>query len=246
MPVGRDTVRAWLAGARHVAVLTGAGVSAESGVPTFRDALTGFWARFDPQELATEAAYRANPAQVWRWYQERRAMVGKVQPNAGHLALAAYARQNPGRMSLITQNVDGLHQRAGQADAIALHGSLVQDRWLDVPRDCCEENALQDGQPPRCATCGNLRRPGVVWFGENLPAESLAAAEQATAECDLMLVVGTSGQVYPAAGLAFAAHQQGARVVVINPETTEIDRIADACLRERSATCLPFLLMESV
>jgi NAD-dependent deacetylase len=246
MPVGRDTVRAWVAGARHIAVLTGAGVSAESGVPTFRDALTGLWARFDPQELATEAAYRANPAQVWRWYQERREMVGKVQPNAGHRALASYAQRHPGRMSLITQNVDGLHQQAGHTDAIALHGSLMQDRWLDTPRACCKEVELCVGLPPHCATCGNLRRPGVVWFGENLPAEALAAAEQATAECDLMLVVGTSGQVYPAAGLAFAAHQQGARVVVINPETTEIDRIAEACLREPSATCLPFLLMESV
>ena len=246
MTAGRDTVRAWVAGARHIAVLTGAGVSAESGVPTFRDALTGLWARFDPQELATEAAYRANPAQVWRWYQERREAVGKVQPNAGHLAIAAYAQQNPGRLSLITQNVDGLHQRAGQADAIALHGSLMQDRWLDSPRKCCEETDPQDGQPPRCASCGNLRRPGVVWFGENLPPEAVAAAEQAAAECDLMLVVGTSGQVYPAAGLAFSAHQQGARVVVINPEDTEIDRIAEACLREPSASCLPFLLMESV
>lgn len=246
MTAGRDTVRAWVAAARHIAVLTGAGVSAESGVPTFRDALTGLWARFDPQQLATETAYRADPANVWAWYQQRREMVGKVRPNAGHMALAAYAQRHPDRMSLITQNVDGLHQLSGQTGAIALHGSLMQDRWLDAPRNCCEMNELQEGQPPRCATCGNLRRPAVVWFGENLPAEALAAAERATAECDLMLVVGTSGQVYPAAGLAFSAHQQGARVVVINPEATEIDRIADACLREPSATCLPFLLTESV
>lgn len=246
MNAGRDTVRAWVAEARHIAVLTGAGVSAESGVPTFRDALTGLWARFDPQELATEAAYRANAAQVWSWYQQRREMVGKAMPNPGHLALAAYAQQHPSRMSLITQNVDGLHQRAGQPDAIALHGSLMMDRWLDAPSACCDASAPQDGEPPHCATCGNLRRPAVVWFGENLPVDALSAAEHAVAQCDLMLVVGTSGQVYPAAGLAFAAHQQGARVVVINPEATEIDRIAEVCLCEPSATCLPFLLLESV
>ena len=246
MAIGRDTVRAWVAEARHIAVLTGAGVSAESGVPTFRDAQTGLWARFDPQELATDSAYRAHPEQVWNWYQHRRAMVAEAKPNAGHFALAAFAQAHPGRMSLITQNVDGLHQAAGQAGAIALHGNLKEDRWLKPPNSCCEAKAPHSGEPPFCATCGNLRRPAVVWFGENLPADALAAAELAAAECDLMLVVGTSGQVYPAAGLAFAAHQQGARVVVINPEATEIDRIADACLREPSALCLPFLLLESV
>jgi NAD-dependent deacetylase len=246
MTVGRDTVRAWVAEARHIAVLTGAGVSAESGVPTFRDAQTGLWARFDPQELATEAAYRANPAQVWDWYQHRREMVPQAQPNPGHLALAAYAQRHPGRLSLITQNVDGLHPRAGQPETIALHGSLLEDQWLDAPRACCSAHETLGGQPPACPTCGNLRRPAVVWFGEHLPPLALAAAERAVNACDLMLVVGTSGQVYPAAGLVFTAQQQGARVVVINPEATELDRIADACLRAPSATCLPFLLLETV
>ncbi len=246
MPTGRETVRAWVGEARHVAVLTGAGVSAESGVPTFRDAQTGLWARFDPQELATEAAYRAHPARVWDWYQHRRTLLTQARPNPGHAALAAFARQHPGRLSLITQNVDGLHQRAGQPETIALHGALGKDRWLDAPRACCEAETPDEGRPPACATCGNLRRPAVVWFGENLPADALRAAESAVAQCDLMLVVGTSGQVYPAAGLAFAAHQQGARLVVINPEPTELDRIADACLREPSALCLPDLLKELV
>ncbi|QCB45271.1 NAD-dependent protein deacylase [Hydrogenophaga sp. PAMC20947] len=244
MEMGRDTVRVWINEARHVAVLTGAGVSAESGVPTFRDAQTGLWAQFDPQELATEAAYRAHPERVWDWYAHRRAMLTKAEPNAGHLALAAFARRHPGRLSLITQNVDGLHQRAGQPDTMALHGALGADRWLDAPRACCEAQAPQDGRPPACATCGNLRRPAVVWFGENLPADALGAAESAVADCDLMLVVGTSGQVYPAAGLALAAQQQGARLVMINPEPTELDSIADACLREPSARCLPYLLKE--
>ncbi|MEZ5703587.1 MAG: NAD-dependent deacylase [Burkholderiaceae bacterium] len=246
MVAGRDDVRAWVAAARHIAVLTGAGVSAESGVPTFRDAMTGLWARFDPQALATEAAYRADPANVWRWYQHRRQMVGQARPNAGHVALADFAQRHPGRLSLITQNVDGLHQRAGQTDAIALHGSLMEDRWLDAPKACCLRQSPAVGEPPACDTCGNLRRPAVVWFGEHLPPAALQAAEHVAATCDLMLVVGTSGQVYPAAGLAFACHQQGARVVVVNPEPTEIDRIAEACMREPSAICLPYLLTESV
>lgn len=242
MTVGRDTVRAWVAEARHMAVLTGAGVSAESGVPTFRDALTGLWAQFDPQELATETAYRAHPERVWDWYAHRRTLLAKAVPNAGHQALARFGHTDPGRLTLITQNVDGLHQGAGQPETIALHGLLTEDRWLDAPRACCNAQPPQEGHPPTCGTCGNLRRPGVVWFGENLPPEALAAAEAGVARCDLMLVVGTSGQVYPAAGLAFAAHQQGARVVVINPEATELDRIAEVCLREPSAICLPFLL----
>jgi NAD-dependent deacetylase len=246
MEPGREEVRAWVASARHIAVLTGAGVSAESGVPTFRDAMTGLWSRFDPQALATEAAYRADPAMVWRWYMHRRQMVGQATPNAGHKALAAFAGRHPGRLSLITQNVDGLHQRAGQSDAIALHGSLMEDRWLDSTKSCCLQQPPVHGEPPMCAACGNLRRPAVVWFGEHLPPAALEAAEQAAATCDLMLVVGTSGQVYPAAGLAFASHQQGARVVVINPEPTELDRIAQACLREPSASCLPFLFTETV
>ncbi|AOW13288.1 NAD-dependent deacylase [Hydrogenophaga crassostreae] len=245
MTAGRDSVRAWAAEARHIAVLTGAGVSAESGVPTFRDALTGLWAQFDPQELATESAYRAHPERVWDWYAHRRTMLAKALPNAGHLALARFGQTHPDRLTLVTQNVDGLHQGAGQPETIALHGSLMEDRWLDAPRACCNSQPPQEGRPPVCATCGNLRRPGVVWFGENLPPAALAAAEAGVARCDVMLVVGTSGQVYPAAGLAFAAHQQGARVVVINPETTELDRIADVCLREPSAICLPFLLESS-
>lgn len=242
MSTQRDAVRAWVVEAHHIAVLTGAGVSAESGVPTFRDALTGLWARFDPQQLATEAAFRADPERVWDWYQHRREMLLAAAPNAGHLALAQFALRHPGRLSLITQNVDGLHQQAGQPETIALHGSLTEDRWLDAPRACCAAGSLRDGRPPACGTCGNLRRPAVVWFGENLPPAALAAAEAAVAQCDLMLVIGTSGQVYPAAGLAFAAHQQGARVVVVNPEITELDRIAEACLREPSAHCLPYLL----
>lgn len=237
-----DTVRGWIREARHLVVLTGAGMSAESGVPTFRDAQTGLWAQFNPQDLATEAAFRAHPQRVWDWYQFRREAIARVQPNAGHLALARFAQRHPRRLSLITQNVDGLHQRAGSADTIALHGSILQDRWLDEPRVCCSVDALEDGHPPRCPVCGNLRRPAVVWFGEQLPADALEAAERAVQHADLMLVVGTSGVVYPAAGLALAAHQRGVRVVMLNPEPTELDPVADRCLRERAAQVLPLLL----
>ena len=237
-----DAVRAQLYAAQRIAVLTGAGISAESGVPTFRDALTGLWARFKPEELATEDAFRADPQRVWDWYLSRREAVGTVEPNAGHRALAAFANRHPGRLTLVTQNVDGLHQRAGSAGVLALHGTLADDRWLDVPRPCCTASEPAPGHPPRCATCGNLRRPAVVWFGEILPADTLAAADAAAQQCDLMLVVGTSGVVYPAAGLAHTARAAGAQVVVVNTEATELDTVAHAVLRGPAAVLLPQLL----
>ncbi|HWI81692.1 NAD-dependent deacylase [Ramlibacter sp.] len=232
-------VRDWVRAARHLAVLTGAGMSAESGVPTFRDAQTGLWAKFDPQQLATEDAFRANPQMVWDWYAHRRAMIAQVAPNAGHRALAEFARRHPGRLTLITQNVDGLHQRAGSQGVLALHGNIAQDKWLDPPRACCDADAVAAGHPPSCARCGNLRRPDVVWFGEMLPADTLAAAERAARRCDLMLVVGTSGVVHPAAGLARLA---GGKVVIVNPDETGLDDAAHAVLRGTAAQLLPQLL----
>ena len=236
-----DEVRQWIREARSIAVLTGAGISAESGVPTFRDALTGLWARFDPRELATEDAFRAHPQRVWDWYAERREAMRAVEPNAGHIALADFQARHPGRLTLITQNVDGLHQRAGSA-VLALHGDLCADRWLDKPQPCCTRQPPEPGRPPRCAVCGNLRRPAVVWFGEALPEAELMAAEAAAERCELMLVVGTSGEVYPAAGLAYQAHHAGARVVIVNPEPSALDELAATCIRQASALCLPILL----
>lgn len=233
--------RGWIAAARRIAVLTGAGMSAESGVPTFRDAQTGLWARFRPEELATEEAFRANPTHVWDWYAMRRDQLKDVAPNAGHVALEAFARRHPGRLTLITQNVDGLHQRAGSPGVLALHGNIAEDRWLDAPRACCDAQPAIEGRPPRCGTCGNLRRPAVVWFGEMLPMDVLAAAEEAARACDLMLVVGTSGVVYPAAGLARTAASHG-RMVVINPEPSDLDDAADVVLRGTAADFLPQLL----
>lgn len=234
-----EQVRGWVREARRIAVLTGAGMSAESGVPTFRDAQTGLWAQFDPQQLATEDAFRADPKTVWDWYAFRREMIAKVAPNAGHRALADFARRQPGRLTLITQNVDGLHQRAGSPGVLALHGNIFEDQWLDTPQSCCNPDAAVAGTPPYCARCGNLRRPAVVWFGEALPLQALAAAEAAARQCDLMLVVGTSGVVYPAAGLARTA---AGKVVIINPEPTGLDDAADAVLRGKAAQLLPLLL----
>lgn len=245
-------VRAWLQAAQHVAVLTGAGMSAESGIPTFRDAQTGLWARFNPAELATEEGFRAQPELVWNWYAERRAAMAQVEPNAGHYAIAAYQQRHPGRLTVITQNVDGLHQKAGSTDALTLHGNIFQDRWLDLcfharhsGRVCAPERAQADS-PPRCPDCGNMLRPDVVWFGEMLPPDTLHAAEQAAQRCDLMLVVGTSGEVYPAAGLAHQARRAGAKVVVVNPHASELDGVAHRVLRGTAAQTLPSLLADGV
>ncbi len=230
-----------------LAVLTGAGMSAESGVATFRDALTGLWSRFDPAELASAEGFRAQPDVVWRWYAERREGVRRAQPNPGHFALAGFAHRHPGALVLVTQNVDDLHQRAGNTDALRLHGDILQDRWLgDCPRAlgdaACAVDTAQPGEPPQCAHCGNRLRPGVVWFGERLPPDVLRAAEEAATRCAVMLVVGTSGAVWPAAGLAELARRAGALVVIVNPDVSEIDDQAHHLLRGTAARLLPQLL----
>jgi NAD-dependent deacetylase len=216
-------------------VLTGAGMSAESGIPTFRDAMTGLWSRFDPAELASEDGFRAQPQRVWQWYQERR-----------HRALAALDQRHPGVLTIVTQNVDDLHQRAGNRDAIRLHGDILQDRWLDAcphrPPCAVATAVAAHGGPPRCAECGNPVRPGVVWFGEMLPALALERAERAARQCSVMLVVGTSGAVWPAAGLASAARHAGAWVAIVNPNASEIDDDAHLVLRGSAAQLLPALL----
>ncbi|MFD1709872.1 NAD-dependent protein deacylase [Ottowia sp. GY511] len=241
-------VRTWLHSAQRIAMLTGAGVSAESGVPTFRDAQSGLWAHFRPEELATEDAFRDHPERVWDWYAGRREALKAVRPNAGHVAVAEFQARHPDRLTVITQNVDGLHQAAGSPGVLALHGNLFDDAWLDScalarrPADACPVTLAVPGRPPHCAQCGNLVRPAVVWFGENLPAEALAAAEAAAEACDVMLVVGTSGEVWPAAGLAVTARRAGAKVVVVNPDATALDAEAHALLRGPSASVLPQLL----
>lgn len=233
-----DLARA-IRGARFVAVLTGAGVSAESGVPTFRDALTGLWARYDPRLLATPAAFARDPKLVWDWYAMRRAMVRDVAPNAAHYALAALERRVPALL-LATQNVDGLHQRAGSRNVVELHGNITRVKCSA----CAAPAATWDdaATPPRCAHCGGLLRPDVVWFEEMLPAAALAAAEDAAARCDVLLVAGTSAEVYPAAALPERARRGGARVVEINPAITPLSALADDTLRGPAGSVLPALL----
>lgn len=248
LSAGRALLAPALAQRGGLCVLTGAGMSAESGIPTFRDALTGYWSQFDPMELASEDGFRAAPQHVWDWYAERRAGIRQAQPNAGHLALANFARRHPGVLTLVTQNVDDLHQRAGNSGVIRLHGDILEDRWLD---DCahrarggtvCDPEKAEVGRPPRCSECGNQVRPGVVWFGEQLSLRALDDAEQAASNCTVMLVVGTSGAVWPAAGLAARARRSGAQVLIVNPNESDIDAESHLVLRGTAAGVLPALL----
>lgn len=196
-------------------MLTGAGVSAESGIPTFRDALTGIWASFDPEELATPAAFARQPEVVWDWYAERRRAILAAGPNPGHLALASLQRR-VAEFTLVTQNIDGLHAAAGSSAVIELHGNIRRVK-------CFEEGTVyehwEEGpvRPPACPACGAWLRPDVVWFGELLPAAGLREAWAAAEGCDLFLSVGTSNLVEPAASLPWIAHRAGARVILVNP-----------------------------
>lgn len=227
--------------ARSVAVLTGAGVSAESGVPTFRDAQSGLWAKFDPLELATPDAFHRNPRLVWDWYAWRRTLIGSAQPNAGHYALASWERR-AARFLLITQNVDGLHQAAGNANTVELHGNL---RRVKCSRDgtiASEWDDANPDEPPRCRDCGAYLRPDVVWFQEDLPRIALARAEYAARHCDAMLVVGTSAEVHPAAALPLHARAHGASVIEVNPNVTALSEHAAFVLRGPSGIVLPALV----
>ena len=227
-----------LTAAPSVCVLTGAGVSAESGVPTFRDARHGLWAKYDPLELATPEAFARNPALVWRWYAWRRRLVSGVEPNAGHRALAKLQALLPA-VTLVTQNVDGLHQRAGSRDVIEFHGNLFVDRCVDEGVDV---DVAANGEPPACPRCGALVRPGVVWFGEMIPADALERAFDAADSCNVFLSVGTSSLVYPAAGLVDNARAAGAVTVEVNPKSTERSSSFDFVLRAGAAEALPKLL----
>lgn len=227
-----------LAQARRVAVLTGAGISAESGIPTFRDALTGLWANYDPQELATPEGFARNPKLVWEWYAVRRARIAGVQPNPGHLALAAL-EQRYADFTLVTQNIDSLHQRAGSHEVIELHGNIARVKC--TREDIIVSEFAEDESPPRCP-CGAYLRPDVVWFGEMLPAGALARAEEAAERCEMFLSIGTSAEVYPAAELPLRALSAGATVVEINPERTALTRHAHFALPGAAGVVLPQLL----
>lgn len=226
--------------AHRVAVLTGAGISAESGVPTFREAQTGLWARYNPEELATPEAFQRDPKLVWEWYAWRQDRVRQAEPNPGHLALAAMER-HIAEFTLITQNVDGLHRRAGSHQVLELHGNLFRAKCFN--EDCpVESGPDSDDLPPRCPRCGGLLRPDVVWFGENLPVAALRAAEQAAANADVFFSIGTSALVYPAANLPLIALKAGATVVEINPQPTPLSAYTTFSLNGASGLILPMLV----
>jgi NAD-dependent deacetylase len=231
-----------LRNARHVVALTGSSISAESGIPTFREAQTGLWERYDPQDLATPEAFARDPQLVWRWYGWRRDLVMSAEPNPGHEALAELERRIPS-FTLVTQNVDGLHERAGSRKTIELHGNILRSR-CSVEGEVVEPEEHDGSVPPRCPRCGAFLRPDVVWFGEMLPTGALESASEAARGCDLFFSVGTSGLVYPAAGLPYGAVQNGAALVEINPNETPLTPYADYSLRGPAGEVLPELLRE--
>jgi NAD-dependent deacetylase len=235
---GLTEARERLRAARNVLVLTGAGISAESGVPTFRGP-EGLWRQFRPEDLATPEAFARDPRLVWEWYAWRRERIAAVEPNAGHQALARLEEQVPGYL-LATQNVDGLHALAGSRRMVELHGSIWRLRCVGCGAERDERGPLAT-LPPRCA-CGGLLRPGVVWFGESLPEQGFHKAFAAAAEADVALVVGTSSVVYPAAGLPGAARAAGAFVVEVNLEPTPLSGACHVCLRGPASEVLPELV----
>ncbi len=240
-----------LRSARRVAVLTGAGMSAESGIPTFRDARTGLWARFDPYVLASPEGFAQDPDTVWAWYEARRRQVMSAQPHAGHLALARLsALSRFDEFTVVTQNVDDLHERAGCTNVVHLHGSLFAPRCMacaaphHLAADTVAPEPAERIAPPVCHACGGTVRPGVVWFGESLPEHAWQLAMQAAARADLMLVVGTSSQVYPAAGLQDEVRQAGGRVAVINPDEGLRVLPGELLLEATAGAAIPALLAE--
>lgn len=226
--------------AQRVAVLTGAGTSAESGVPTFRDAQTGLWAKYDPQELATPDAFAKNPRLVWEWYAWRRDLVAKAQPNPGHAALVDMEKRIPD-FTLITQNVDGMHQRAGSSNVLELHGNLTRTKRVTDGAIVATWEDTGD-YPPRCPDTGAMLRPDVVWFGESLPEYELHKAMHVAKNCDLFFSIGTSGVVQPAASLPIMATQAGATLVIINPEVTPHVSANVYYLQGASGVILPALV----
>lgn len=236
-----------LKSAQKIAVLTGAGVSKESGLATYRDALDGVWAKYDPQELATPTAFKTNPKLVWDWYIYRRELFKKAKPNPGHFALAQLAQRFP-TFTLITQNVDDLHEQVGSTDVIHLHGNITQTKCFF---DCQGNPTLvdlttiqvdPDNMPPPCPHCGRWLRPNVVWFHEILPQHELSLATTACQTADVILVVGTSGLVEPAASLPKMGKAQGAKIIEVNPDYSMLTRIADVKLEGASGVLLPQLL----
>lgn len=230
--------------AKRVTILTGAGVSAESGVATFRsykeETKESLWSQYDPQKMASIEGFLENPNRVWQWYQWRRSELKSKKPNDAHKAIAKWQQSKEQRVTLITQNVDGLHQAGGSKDVIELHGNIWRNHCLQCRTEYTEsvdgvENVIE------CPECGGQIRPSVVWFGEALPEQAWRSAESASYSCDVFLSVGTSSQVYPAAGLAALAKSQGATVIEINPEPTE-SSVVDYCVESKVGDVMPEMI----
>ena len=233
----------WLAAAQSVVALTGAGVSAESGLPTFRGP-GGLWRNRRPETLATPEAFAADPKTVWEWYDWRRSVHAGCSPNPGHHALVELERAKS-EFCLVTQNVDGLHEQAGSRHILKLHGDLWKVRCLDCGREERDTRVPIDPLPPYCS-CGGKLRPAVVWFGESLSEETLRAAFDAAARADLVLVLGTSSVVYPAAALPRVALEHGARVIEINLEPTELSSAVHLSLRGKTGELLPEIVRRAL
>ncbi len=225
--------------AKSVAVLTGAGISAESGLSTFRGK-EGMWAKFKPEELANMDAFMRNPERVWEWYQYRRDVLDSARPNPAHRALAVWEKNCP-EFTLITQNVDGLHHAAGSMNVVELHGNIKVNRCLECGAESDLDSIRFLDKVPVCE-CGGMLRPGVVWFGEMLPEEAVQTAFRVSQSCDLFLIVGTSAVVYPAASFPEIAKDRGASIVEINPEPTSITRWANFSLPYNAGDVLPQLV----
>ncbi|RJS95062.1 NAD-dependent deacylase [Salinisphaera sp. Q1T1-3] len=239
--VAVDRAAELIAQATNIVVLSGAGISAESGIPTFREAQTGLWARFSPADLASPEAFARDPARVWAWYHWRRTLIARGGPNAGHHALVSLAATQ--HLHIITQNVDGLHQAAGSASVTELHGNIWRERCSNCAHRRTARIAEAQGDAPvRCADCGDLMRPDIVWFGEHLPTRALATAEQAVADADCVLVIGTSNQVYPAAAFVDTVVAGKATVIEINPARTPVSGDVDCCLRVSASLALPAIV----
>jgi len=234
-----EQAREWVTQATAVAVLTGAGISAESGVPTFRGA-DGLWKDHTPEELATPEAFAQDPKLVWEWYNWRRELISKAKPNPAHKALVQLEIHKP-RFTLITQNVDGLHDLAGSGKILKLHGDIWRLRCTVCGANFPNRRTPLPKIPPHCA-CGGLARPGVVWFGEALPEGMMKEAEHAAAEAHVFLVIGTSAAVYPAASLIPYAKQAGAKVIEVNLKETPFSSLVDCALRGPAGELLPKLV----
>ena len=231
-----------LSQARYVTVLTGAGVSAESGIKTFRDP-DGLWATLNPAELASIDGFLDNPELVWSWYQHRVSIINNSEPNPGHYAIAEMEHVFE-EFSLITQNVDRLHQRAGSTKVWELHGNIVENHCFNCKKPFTGETNLPDKQLQRCTHCGGLIRPSVVWFGEMLPETALKEAEKAAITCDVFFSVGTSAEVFPAANLPYIAQHHGAFLVEVNPNVTSLSNRADVHLHAESGIALPLVVLK--